>query len=268
MMFKPQTKCTTQHGFSLIELIGVLAIMSILASVIVPNLVKRIDSANADAEMLNLTHIASELERYITTQFTIPSSLDWAQAVASVSSLPINKVSQNKQGFNRGFYVDPKFFTNFDKVFAGYTQGAGKVFPPISPRIMLVSDMKGPAPAAPSSSAAFEAIWNQSVNSSIIENESIKIHRINLNRIFHQVLLSNGSTDDPFYRLNSANEKVIPTAVNNIKGELLLYVIDGSLLSLHLPPYPTGSAQFNTLIQSSVNISYDTNGASWFWSRL
>jgi len=256
-----------QGGFSLIELIGVLAIMSILASIILPNMLKRMDIANADAEAHNLVSLASELEQYITTQFSIPSSNTWASAVASVSALPINEVSNNPYGFKRGFYVDPKFFTATDLVFAGYQQTAGLLTAPVSPRIILVSDLKGDALPAPTSSAAFDAIWNQTAAANVLESDSLKIHRIYLGHVFHPVLLLNSSTRIPSYQLNAQAAKPLPIANNGINGQLTIYVINRTQLTLHQDPYPTGTVQYTLFIQDQDSFLYGTDGVTWFWGR-
>ena len=256
-----------QGGFSLIELIGVLAIMSILASIILPNMLKRMDIANADAEASNLVSLASELEQYITTQFTIPSVNTWASAIASVSALPINEVSSNKYGFKRGFYVDPKFFTATDVVFLDYKQTTGLLAPPVSPRIILVSDLKGNALPAPTTSAAFDAIWNQTPATSVLESDTLKVHRIYLGYLFHPVLLLNSSTQIPSYQLNTQPTKALPIANNGSNGQLTIYVINRTQLSLHQDPYPTGTVQYTLFIQDQDSFLYGTDGVLWFWGR-
>ena len=256
-----------QRGFSLIELIGVLAIMSILASIILPNMLRRMDIANADAEASNLVSLASDLEQYITTQFTIPSTNTWASAIASVSALPINEVSNNKYGFKRGFYVDPKFFTATDIVFTDYQQTTGLLTPPVTPRIIIVSSLKGDALPAPTSSAAFDAIWNQTSAANVLESDSLKIHRIYLGHLFHPVLLLNSSTRIPSYQLNAQPIKPLPVASNGINGQLTIYVINRTQLTLHQDPYPTGTVQYTLFIQDQDSFLYGTDGVTWFWGR-
>ena len=256
-----------QRGFSLIELIGVLAIMSILASIILPNMLKRMDIANADAEASNLVSLASDLEQYITNQFTIPSASTWASAIASVSALPINEVSNNKYGFKRGFYVDPKFFTNADMVFTGYQQTTGLLTPPVNPRIIIVSNLKGDALPAPTSSSAFDAIWNQTSSANVLESDTLKIHRIYLGHLFHPVLLLNSSMRIPSYQLNAQPIKPLPVASNGINGQLTIYVINRTQLTLHQDPYPTGTVQYTLFIQDQDSFLYGTDGVTWFWGR-
>jgi len=256
-----------QGGFSLIELIGVLAIMSILASIILPNMLKRMDIANADAEANNLVTLASDLEQYVTNQFTIPSANTWASAIASVSALPINEVSNNKYGFKRGFYVDPNFFTATDVVFTGYQQTTGLLTPPVNPRIILVSDLKGNALPAPTTNAAFDAIWNQTPAANALESDTLKIHRIYLGHLFHPILLLNSSTRIPSYQLNAQTVKPLPVASNGTNGQLTIYVISRTQLTLHQDPYPTGSVQYTLFIQDQDSFLYGTDGVKWFWGR-
>ncbi|MDX8387477.1 MAG: type II secretion system protein [Ghiorsea sp.] len=260
-------KTNNNQGFSLIELIGVLAIISILASVLVPNMIKRIDLATGDAEIKNLTLIAQELEQYMTTKFIIPSPLNWSSSLASVSSLPASKIAQNDRGFQRGFYVDPRFFSAIDTPFAGYTQGTGLLSAPVSPRVMMVSNLKADAPLAPNTSSAFDAIWNQTVSSPIIENDDIKIHRIYLGHLFHHLLLLNGNTLTPFYTLGAGAPSPIPASVASVNGQTSIFVLHGTQLNLHQTPFPTGPLQYTLFIHERDSFLYGTNGLIWFWGR-
>lgn len=262
-----KTLSIKQRGFSLIELIGVLAIMSILASIILPNMLKRIDIANADAEASNLVSLATELEQYITSQFKIPTATTWTSAIASVSALPLDDVRQNKNGFSRGFYVDPKFFTATDTVFTGYNQTTGLSTTPVSPRIMLISNLKGNTPPAPTTSTGFDAIWNQTPAASILESDSLKIHRLYLGHIFYPVLLLNSSTRIPFYQLNTSPAISLPVANNGINGQVTIYIIKRTQLTLHQDPYPTGTVQYTLFIQDQDSFLYGSNGITWFWGR-
>lgn len=132
-------KCAGRHdGFTLIKMIGVLAIISTLAAVLVPNVVKSVDEAVMKAEGEDLTALAAALESYTSSQKRIPNAAGWVAALAGVTSMSTNKVNLNERGFRRGYYVDPRFFTSTATAFAGYTQTSGRTAAPFS-RIMIVS---------------------------------------------------------------------------------------------------------------------------------
>src|SRR6187402_2057425 len=80
------------EGFTLIEMIGVLAIMAILAAVTVPPVIERIHLAKAAKEMRDLPVLAAALNRHILRTKTIPSQ-DWAQVIADELAVPINQVT-------------------------------------------------------------------------------------------------------------------------------------------------------------------------------
>lgn len=82
---------TRRHGgFTLIEMIGVLAIISTLAAVLVPNVVKTVDEAVMDAEGKDLTTLASALDTYTSTNKRIPNAAGWVAALAGVTSMSSN----------------------------------------------------------------------------------------------------------------------------------------------------------------------------------
>jgi len=69
-------KSTSKHGFTLIELMIVIAIIAILASILVPNFLKARAQGVASACKANLKHIGTALEMYATDNGgTYPAAL-------------------------------------------------------------------------------------------------------------------------------------------------------------------------------------------------
>ena len=62
-------------GFTLIELIGVLAIMTILAGVIAPNALQSIERAAIRAEHQTLANLGEQVELYLRDQGALPTIL-------------------------------------------------------------------------------------------------------------------------------------------------------------------------------------------------
>ncbi|MFC1704124.1 type IV pilin protein [Candidatus Omnitrophota bacterium] len=62
-----------RKGFSLVELMVVVAIMAVLAAIAVPNLLKSRQVANEQAAQSALQTISSALETYFTTFMTYPT---------------------------------------------------------------------------------------------------------------------------------------------------------------------------------------------------
>jgi len=249
-------------GFSLIEMIGVLAVMAILAAVIAPPVIQEINRAKADSETQNLVSMSKELEEYIRAKKIIPSAAGWVKAVASESTVQESKIKSNNSGFTRGYYVDPHFFTGTNKTFSAYVQNAGLTTAPVSPRIMIVSSLTANAPAPPTTFSVFDATWNQTAGKLVTESANVKIQRIHLGFLFHRVLLTNQSaTLTPSYRIEAGTKTSVPAGS---PGQLTRYVLDGSKLSLFLD---TGSLNYALLVREDESLLYGTDGSKWFWGR-
>jgi prepilin-type N-terminal cleavage/methylation domain-containing protein len=257
------------RGFTLVELIGVLSIIAIMASVITPSIFKDIKRARQDKESLSLAALSSELERSIYANKRIPSRTltDWTGAIAAESALAPDKVERNEKDFLRGYYVDPRFFTTSDVAFPGYTQTTGVGSAPVSPRIMLVSLMTGNAPAAPSTSAGFDAIWDQSASATLIEGPDVKIARLNLRTAFQRLMLTNENTNQPAYQLESGARSSIPAAGAGGDGLVTRYVIRNTKVSLYTDPFPTGNLDQVFLADDEKGYAFELVGSVWAWQR-
>lgn len=66
-----------QKGFSLIELLIVVAIILIIAAIAIPNLLRARISANESAAVANLRTINTALVTYLSTYSTFPASADF-----------------------------------------------------------------------------------------------------------------------------------------------------------------------------------------------
>ena len=258
-----------QVGFTLMELIGVIAIIAILSAVIGPNLFQSIDAALGKAEKSNLAALADGLKSYSQQAKAIPSgnAASWSSVVASQVELPQADVLTNGRGFTRGLYFDPRFLTTSDSNFPGYQQISGLVNAPVSPRAILVSDLTRNAPSAPTNTAAFNAIWDQDPSASVIEGPKVSIQRINFIPMFHRVVLNNQDTNQPAYALEGGPQSAIPAASGGLDGTLTRYVLDGSELRLYRASYPSGPLETSSLVSFDRHYRYATDGTNWYWER-
>lgn len=254
-------------GFTLIEMIAVMAILAILAATIAPSFIKDIDRAVGESEQVVLTTLAHELEIYITENKIIPDRNTWISAVASVASRNQTDITENKRFYTRRYYVDPRFFTSTDSVFSQYIQTSGLNAAPNSPRIIIASNLKGNLPNNLTTSSEFNAVWNQSGGATIVEGQDVKLERINLRGLFHRVLLTkDSSTPDPGnpgYQLES-------NGINSIASSsaIDIYLLKDTKVNLYQAPFTGNVIEKVFVANSSKNFNYQLDGSVWTWSAL
>ncbi len=107
--------CDTR-GFTMIEMIGVLAVMAILASVIVPNALKIIERAAVRAEAETLSRLGEQTKLYFRDFGTPPNSASsnppttatsWNTQIAARDSLNAHDVLVNKRQMHRVYVAEP-----------------------------------------------------------------------------------------------------------------------------------------------------------------
>ena len=144
------------RGFTLLEIIAVLAIMGVLASVAAPAIIRSIDDGFAAAEEQTLAALGEALATYVRENKRIPSRNpdSWSAALTEFVDLSQTRLRENDRSFQRAIYFDPQFMTTTDTPFSGVVQVTGFTQRPNSPRAMIVSDLRGDAPSAPTTHTA------------------------------------------------------------------------------------------------------------------
>jgi prepilin-type N-terminal cleavage/methylation domain-containing protein len=189
-------------AFSLIEMIGVVAIIAILASAITSVILRRIDIAATNKEYADLASISNALTLQILRSNSIPDQTGWAQAAANWSGRPVSLITSNNRGFRRYYAIDPNL--RLPGFSLPYTQGIsnGLSGRPTSARLMIVSTLaRTNAPLSDgvvSSSNNFNAIWDTTAGGKPSTwagfpgpGDDICIQRINLEPLFFQLILNN-----------------------------------------------------------------------------
>lgn len=136
-----------RSAFSLIEMVGVLAIMAILASVIAPNALKSLDRAAIRTEGTNLATLGDRLKIFLRDNSRLPvvaipnASPNWTTELADYADLSPADLLTNKRNNNRIYIVDPS-----------------------AQRALLLSSMRTglalPTAATINTLAEFDDIWN------------------------------------------------------------------------------------------------------------
>src|SRR5437867_9718654 len=95
------------HSFSLIELIGVLAVIAILAAVLARALIRQMDRIAGDQESAALKSFGDALQQSIMRARSIPTYTNWASTVASELGVDISSVTNSPRRQPRFFLIDP-----------------------------------------------------------------------------------------------------------------------------------------------------------------
>lgn len=100
-------------AFTLVEMIGVLAVMAILAAIVTPNFLHSIERAAVKAEGDNLHALGGEIALYLRDNTVMPTTTvpptlpNWTSQLATYSSLNAADILTNKRQMNRLYVPDP-----------------------------------------------------------------------------------------------------------------------------------------------------------------
>ncbi|MEO1574044.1 MAG: prepilin-type N-terminal cleavage/methylation domain-containing protein, partial [Pseudomonadota bacterium] len=100
-------------GFTLLEIIGVVAVLAILSSVLAPSVVDTINRSYATAEEKNLATLAEVLRQSVRQTRSVPSPAinNWTTALAAQSEFTANQIRFNRRDQQRALFVHPQFFS-------------------------------------------------------------------------------------------------------------------------------------------------------------
>lgn len=266
-MIVPGQACTASSsaGFSLLEMIGVMAVMAILAGALAPSVFQMMEAGYETAEADTMQALGAAYQGYVVRSKSIPAAADWVDDIADYAGYVPLKVAQNEKGFARRIYFDPTFFTSSPQAFSGYVQDTGLSARPYSPRIMLVSSLDQAISASLNTQARFDAVWAQSTGALITESKSTLIERINLTPDFVRVVLSNSAASQVGYSLEGGTEAAVAAASGGSDGQRTVYLISDTLLQLRGDPYPGAPVLRQQLVSREGSYRYAENSGVWSW---
>lgn len=277
-------------GFSMIEMIGVLAVMAILAAMLMPNVVRRIAEARGTKEEANLDALAAGLIDHIRANQSVPGAAAWASNIAAVTGLSLNEVRRvdpSDANSARVFLVHPGFTpsTGTDPILTNLVNGLAA---PSNARLMILSATKsslalpvvsGKASDTGSNRQVFEDIWNWSFNPSTQEppagwpaawtgqGRHLRVARVNLAPYLHHVTFSNHHfpANIPFARINQ-----LATRAFNVTNAVDGWYLEGTTLRLFKhdtpysgPPSDPDELDLTHALRSDMNFIYGGDPAGW-----
>jgi type II secretory pathway pseudopilin PulG len=263
-------KVVRPKAYSIIEFIGVLAVLAILAAALLPVFIKHVDIAAVNTETGTLNSISNAIVLQVLRNDQIPSEATWSNAAANWLPLPLNNIAYNSRNYARAFVIDTSGWFNTNLPTSGYyNQTNGGTSVPTSPlmRMMVVSSLSANLPSGLTSrpgSAIFNDLWNTgpgNLPANPIWNgwsgrgDDLLVQRINLQPLFDQLILVNrdqNSTNATFAINNSSTL----TVTNGSPRDA--WYIGGSVVGLS-----SNSLVLQTSYVLNRNISYVFENGTW-----
>jgi len=239
------SRLTSSPGFTLVELIGVMAILAILASFITPNLINQLRSARRDAEDQQLANIAQGIELYLRQTKSFPANL----AVLSPNYVPISsgQLTNNANGFPRYYFVQPNI--------SGFTNAAGLDPAALADaRFLLISDLTQDRNLNINTDALFNLVWNFDETGL----PDVKIHRGHVGHLLHLLSLSADGAGGSY--------AIDGTATDSSGGTLALHTrhhLTGTTVELdEADPFAIGGAETQFTMTGEAGYQFDPDCAS------
>ena len=248
VVFTPHaSRLTSSLGFTLVELIGVMAILAILASFITPNVINQLRSARRDAEDQQLANIAKGIELYLRQTKDFPVNL----AALSPDYVPVSsgQLTNNANGFLRYYFVQPNI--------SGYTNAGGLDPGTLADsRVLLITDLSQNANPTIVTDVDFEAWWNTDE----IGTPDLKIHREHVGHLFHLLSLSADGAGGSYTIDGTATNAGVGTLAAHAR-----YHMTGTTVALdEANTFVTAETQFTMTGEAGYQFDPDcTSGSQW-----
>lgn len=257
-------------GFSLIEMIGVMAIMAISIAMLLPVLTQGTDSALASQETALMQSFSTALQLNIQRNHVIPNVTNWVSIVATELGMNSNAVALTSRGQQRWLLVDSNGFSNFPPL--PYVETSSGITNPFAngvvPRFILISSLGANLPTVVSNSYPLEtdfmALWtNQPGN---VPNTlpwinptwpghptDLTIQRLDLAYIFAHLVLNNLDPTNASYSINGSTTLNLGP-YGSTSNTLNAYFLTATVLNLYMA---------NTNLEASQVLNHDS---SWVYS--
>ena len=199
--FRPVFK---SRGFTLIEFVGVLSVLAILACLILPVVARRVDYAVWTAEAANLSAITNALVQQAVINKSVPCATNWAQSAANWMALPVAQILTNTRGNARAYLIDTNGWLGSPDALNGYTQTTnGTAYAVTNARVLIVSSI-GKALSLSNGvldATGFANIWNTNPGQKPAgltwpgSGQDLVIQRLTFTPFFNRLILINHFPD-------------------------------------------------------------------------
>jgi type II secretory pathway pseudopilin PulG len=247
---------------TLIEMIGALTVVALLAVLTFAFTVRHLDQIAADREAAALTTLGGALERYVARTRCIPglAGNDWATNLALEAGLDIGAVTNTPRNCRRVYWADPAGWLSTNLPYVQTIQSATNLTsPPGNVRIMLISTIAGslPTPGGMLSDAAkFTALWSEDALPSewggFARPDDVKVERINLSQQFVRLVLST-------YNSYTNGQYVIDDGPTNRAGYgegVSGFFLRGTTLRLH-SGWPSNTLEHTHILNQDTSFVFE-----------
>ena len=228
-----------RRGFSLIEMIGVLAVIAVTAAMILPALIRQTDATVATQESTLLQSFATALQNNVQRNGYIPTSTNWVSVVATELGMTSNSVALNVRNQPRILLVDTNGFGSMALPYMQTNRGTPNVFTNSTPpRYLILSSLGAALPVlvgtnGMASSSDFNALWN-TASGTIPTNSTpwtspkwpgnasdLNIQRLDLAYSFAHLILSNNDPTNAPYSIDGSPVANV-TSTNTLNAFFLI----------------------------------------------
>jgi prepilin-type N-terminal cleavage/methylation domain-containing protein len=254
---------SSPRAFTLLELIGVLAVIGLLAGALAPTLIRQMDRIAGEQESAALKSCGDALQQSIMRNRYVPGTADWATNIAAELGANISNVTTNGRQQPRFFLIDPRWqIGSTPNPGQSYFQTTAGTSQATNLRAMVLSSVGQPltsmSSGAPTASD-FDAIWDwndgsgtppsASLLAGFTRAEDLKIQRINLSALFVRLALTtNASTSKPFYSID------LTGSTNSVVAGMDRFFIRNSILFLYAGKTNLDSQRF---LMRATSFVYD-----------
>lgn len=238
-------------GFTLIEMVAVLAVIMILASLVFSVTVRQLDQIAARKEDATLARLADALTRSIQRTRSIPAASNWVAAVATELGADQTSVGVNERNNTRILWVDPRLQIGvnggrlpYQQTAAGsvVTNGSGEIIPPVNPRLILLSSLGPPFPVTVATgdlvATDFDALWDAPPETLPAVGpwsgwgglgRDLRVRRLHLGPLFVRLMLHNHASPGPGrYVIDGQATNIVPNTPLGVNA----FFIKGTVLDL------------------------------------